>query len=137
MEAAPAARTTEATRPDVALRPHPRRALPRAGLDGRAARRRRPAGRSRCCGRRSSGALTCRWRCSGWLLLTGGGRYRARLHLSVLDELPTLLGRLLTAAAVVATVIALRHEQDAVTTFLVNAVDRHRPGRRGPGRAPT
>ena len=55
------------------------------------------------------------------LLVTGGGRYRARLHLSVLDELPTLLGRLLTAAAVVATVIALRHEQESVTTFLVNA----------------
>ncbi|WP_211366179.1 sugar transferase [Pseudonocardia kunmingensis] len=54
------------------------------------------------------------------LLLTGGGRYRARLHLSVLDELPTLGSRLLTAAAVVATVIALRHEQAAVTTFLVN-----------------
>jgi exopolysaccharide biosynthesis polyprenyl glycosylphosphotransferase len=57
----------------------------------------------------------------GLVLLTGGARYRARLHLSVLDELPMLLGRLLAAAAVVATVIAMRHEQDAVTTFLVNA----------------
>ena len=57
----------------------------------------------------------------GLVLLTGGVRYRARLHLSVLDELPMLVGRLLTAAAIVATVIALRHEQDAVTTFLVNA----------------
>ena len=57
----------------------------------------------------------------GLLLLTGGTRYRARLHLSVLDELPALLGRLLTAAAVIATVIALRHEQESVTTFLVNA----------------
>jgi exopolysaccharide biosynthesis polyprenyl glycosylphosphotransferase len=56
----------------------------------------------------------------GLLLLTGGARYRARLHLSVLDELPALLGRLLTAAAVVATVIAMRHEQESVTTFLVN-----------------
>lgn len=55
------------------------------------------------------------------LLLTGGGRYRARLHLSVLDELPALLGRLMVASAVVATVIALRHEQEAVTTFLENA----------------
>jgi exopolysaccharide biosynthesis polyprenyl glycosylphosphotransferase len=54
-------------------------------------------------------------------LLTSGGRYRARLHLSVLDELPSLVGRLLTAGAVVAIVIALRHEQDAVTAFLVNA----------------
>jgi exopolysaccharide biosynthesis polyprenyl glycosylphosphotransferase len=57
----------------------------------------------------------------GVALLTGGARYRARLHLSVLDELPTLVGSLLTAAATVATVIAMRHEQDAVTTFLVNA----------------
>jgi exopolysaccharide biosynthesis polyprenyl glycosylphosphotransferase len=56
----------------------------------------------------------------GLVLLTGGTRYRARLHLSVLDELPTLLARLLTAAAVIAAVIALRHEQEAVTTFLVN-----------------
>ncbi|WP_397469428.1 sugar transferase [Pseudonocardia charpentierae] len=56
----------------------------------------------------------------GLLLLTGGARYRARLHLSVLDELPALLSRLLTAAAVIATVIALRHEQEAVSTFLVN-----------------
>jgi len=55
-------------------------------------------------------------------LLTGGGRYRARLHMSVLDELPDLLGRLLTAGAIVAIVIALRHEQDAVTSFLVNAL---------------
>ena len=57
----------------------------------------------------------------GLALLTGGMRYRARLHLSVLDELPTLVGRLFTAAALVATIIALRHEQEAVTTFLVNA----------------
>jgi exopolysaccharide biosynthesis polyprenyl glycosylphosphotransferase len=57
----------------------------------------------------------------GVALLTGGARYRARLHLSVLDELPTLVGRLLTAAATVATVIALRHEQDDVTRFLVDA----------------
>jgi exopolysaccharide biosynthesis polyprenyl glycosylphosphotransferase len=54
------------------------------------------------------------------MLFTSGGRYRARLHLSVLDELPSILGKLLTAAAIVATVIALRHEQEAVTTFLVN-----------------
>jgi exopolysaccharide biosynthesis polyprenyl glycosylphosphotransferase len=57
----------------------------------------------------------------GVVLITGGTRYRARLHLSVLDELPTLLARLLTAAAVVATIIALRHEQASVTIFLVNA----------------
>jgi exopolysaccharide biosynthesis polyprenyl glycosylphosphotransferase len=56
------------------------------------------------------------------VLFTGGGRYRARLHLSVLDELPTLVGRLATAAAAVAVVIALRHEQEAVTKFLVNVL---------------
>jgi exopolysaccharide biosynthesis polyprenyl glycosylphosphotransferase len=48
------------------------------------------------------------------------GRYRARLHLSVLDELPILVTKILTAAAVIATVIALRHDQMAVSTFLVN-----------------
>ena len=54
------------------------------------------------------------------LMLCRFSRYRARQHLSVLDELPDLLGRLLTATAVVATVIALRHEADAVTTFLAD-----------------
>jgi exopolysaccharide biosynthesis polyprenyl glycosylphosphotransferase len=53
-------------------------------------------------------------------LMTNGGRYRARLHLSVLDDLPSLVGRLLVAAALVATVIALRHEQDAVVTYLTD-----------------
>jgi exopolysaccharide biosynthesis polyprenyl glycosylphosphotransferase len=56
------------------------------------------------------------------LLLTGGGRYRARLHLSVLDELPLLLGRLLAAGAIVATVFAVRHDQEEVTGFLVSAL---------------
>lgn len=55
-------------------------------------------------------------------LLSDGRRYRARLHLSVLDELPTLIARLLTAAAVVATVIALRHDQGSVTTFLSDVI---------------
>ncbi len=55
------------------------------------------------------------------VLLLKGDRYRARLSLSVLDELPSLLGRMLIAAAMVATVIALRHEQEEVTMFLVNA----------------
>jgi exopolysaccharide biosynthesis polyprenyl glycosylphosphotransferase len=52
------------------------------------------------------------------ILLLSDGRYRARLHLSVLDELPTLASRLLIAAAIIATVIALRHDQASVTTFL-------------------
>ncbi|MCO1658236.1 sugar transferase [Pseudonocardia sp. S2-4] len=53
-------------------------------------------------------------------LLTGGGRYRARLHLSVLDELPTLIGKLLTAAAAVALFIGTRYAAESVTTFLSN-----------------
>ncbi|WP_448611159.1 sugar transferase [Geodermatophilus sp. URMC 60] len=55
------------------------------------------------------------------MMLSNVGHYRARLHLSVLDELPNLLSRLLTAAAVVATAVVFRHEQEAVTTFLGNA----------------
>ncbi|MGY1816315.1 sugar transferase [Geodermatophilus sp. SYSU D00663] len=47
-------------------------------------------------------------------------RYRARLYLSVLDDLPDLLGRLLTATAVVATVIALRHDAQGVMSFLAS-----------------
>lgn len=53
-------------------------------------------------------------------LITGGGRYRARLHLGVLDELPSLVTKLLTAAAAVAVIIALRHQQEDVTAFLAN-----------------
>lgn len=55
------------------------------------------------------------------LMLASNGRYRARLHLSVLDELPALLSRLLTAAAVVATVVAPRNEPHSVAVFLENA----------------
>lgn len=58
----------------------------------------------------------------GLVLLTNGRRYQTRLHISVLDELPFLLTRLLAAAAVVATVTALRHAQEAVTSFLVVVV---------------
>jgi len=47
------------------------------------------------------------------LLFTAGERYRPRLHLSILDELPALLGRTLVAAAVVANVTAVRHSPDA------------------------
>ncbi|WP_243421013.1 sugar transferase [Micromonospora globispora] len=43
-------------------------------------------------------------------LFAGGGLYRARRHLSILDELPSLGGRLLASAAVVAIIAALRHE---------------------------
>jgi exopolysaccharide biosynthesis polyprenyl glycosylphosphotransferase len=56
------------------------------------------------------------------LLLTGGGRYRARLHVSVLDELPIVLSRMLAAGAIVATVFAIRHEEIAITVFLESAL---------------
>jgi exopolysaccharide biosynthesis polyprenyl glycosylphosphotransferase len=52
------------------------------------------------------------------VLVCGGGRYRARLHLSVLDELPSLLGRLLIAIALVAAVFALRHDDLGVMEFV-------------------
>lgn len=57
----------------------------------------------------------------GVFLLSGGGRYRARLHLSVLDELPTILTRLLTAAATVTLLIALFFQREAVLMFVDTA----------------
>ncbi|WP_101948135.1 sugar transferase [Mycobacterium sp. 3519A] len=57
----------------------------------------------------------------GTLFLTEGGRYRARLHLSVLDELPTILSRMLTATATVASVILFLHQREAVIDFLQTA----------------
>jgi exopolysaccharide biosynthesis polyprenyl glycosylphosphotransferase len=54
------------------------------------------------------------------ILLTGG-RYVARLHLSVLDELPTIVTRLLTAVAAVSAVILYLHQKTAVVTFLETA----------------
>ncbi|WP_018333397.1 sugar transferase [Actinomycetospora chiangmaiensis] len=55
-------------------------------------------------------------------LVCGGGRYRARLHLSVLDELPGLLGRLLVAIALVAAVFAVRHDNVGVTEFVLTSL---------------
>ncbi|MGW0161215.1 sugar transferase [Mycobacterium sp. NPDC003323] len=57
----------------------------------------------------------------GTLLLTGGGRYVARLHLSVLDELPTLITRLLAAVAAVAAVVLFLHQKTQVQIFLETA----------------
>ncbi|MEV1295991.1 sugar transferase [Pseudonocardia sp. NPDC049635] len=54
-------------------------------------------------------------------LLFGRAHYRARLHLSVLDELPSVVGTLLFSTAVVATVTAVRSETGAVLGFLENA----------------
>ena len=54
-------------------------------------------------------------------LFRSGHLYRARLNLSLLDEAPALLGRLATAVAIVATVIALRHQSESVANFLREA----------------
>ena len=60
------------------------------------------------------------------LLLTEGGRYVARLHLSVLDELPTIVTRLLTAVAAVSAVILYLHQKIAGVDLPRNGL----PGRR-------
>lgn len=55
------------------------------------------------------------------LLLTGGARYVAPLHLSVLDELPTIVTRLLAAAAAVAAVTLYMQEKSEAWVFLETA----------------
>ena len=55
------------------------------------------------------------------LLLTDGGRYVARLHLSVLDELPSIVTRLLAAVAAVSAVILYLHQKEQVLVFLQTA----------------
>jgi exopolysaccharide biosynthesis polyprenyl glycosylphosphotransferase len=57
----------------------------------------------------------------GTLLLSGGARYVARLHLSVLDELPSIVTRLLTAVAAVSAVILYLHQRAHVLLFLETA----------------
>lgn len=57
----------------------------------------------------------------GTLLLSGGGGYVSRLHLSVLDELPSLITRLLTAVAAVSAVILYLHQKAQVLSFLETA----------------
>jgi exopolysaccharide biosynthesis polyprenyl glycosylphosphotransferase len=53
------------------------------------------------------------------LIFTSGGLYRARRHLSILDELPSLAGRLLASAAIVAIISATRHGSvDYVAGFM-------------------
>ncbi|GAB3849553.1 hypothetical protein GCM10029963_34150 [Micromonospora andamanensis] len=42
-------------------------------------------------------------------IFAAGGLYRPRRHVSILDELPSLFGRLLASAAVVAIIAAQRH----------------------------
>jgi exopolysaccharide biosynthesis polyprenyl glycosylphosphotransferase len=55
------------------------------------------------------------------LLLTDGGRYAARLHLSVLDEVPHIATRLLAAVAAVSAVILYLHQKEQVLVFLQTA----------------
>jgi exopolysaccharide biosynthesis polyprenyl glycosylphosphotransferase len=55
------------------------------------------------------------------LLLTGGSRHVARLHLSLLDELPTIATRLLTAVAAVSAAILFLHQRAAVLVFIETA----------------
>ncbi|MDG4825200.1 sugar transferase [Asanoa sp. WMMD1127] len=51
-----------------------------------------------------------------------GGLYRGRRHISFLDELPTLCGRLLAAAAMVAIVGALRHDSVSAADKLLRTI---------------
>ncbi|GIJ19900.1 sugar transferase [Micromonospora lutea] len=51
-----------------------------------------------------------------------GGLYRARRHVSILDELPSLCGRLLATAAVVAIIAALRHDSPAYLVGFIRGV---------------
>jgi exopolysaccharide biosynthesis polyprenyl glycosylphosphotransferase len=52
-------------------------------------------------------------------IFAAGGLYRGRRHLSFLDELPSLCGRQLASAAVVAIIAAVRHDSvDYVGGFL-------------------
>ncbi|MGW0435474.1 sugar transferase [Micromonospora sp. NPDC003197] len=44
------------------------------------------------------------------VIFAAGGLYRARRHVSILDELPNLCGRLLASGALVTIIAALRHE---------------------------
>ncbi|WP_190248044.1 sugar transferase [Dactylosporangium sucinum] len=53
------------------------------------------------------------------LLFAVGGLYGARRHLSFLDDLPMLLGRMLVAGALVAIVVAMRHgSPDNLASYL-------------------
>lgn len=51
-------------------------------------------------------------------LFAAGGLYRPRLHLSVLDDIPRLAGRLLIATALTSTVFAVRHDRMAIDGLL-------------------
>ncbi|RKR86233.1 exopolysaccharide biosynthesis polyprenyl glycosylphosphotransferase [Micromonospora pisi] len=44
------------------------------------------------------------------VIFAAGGLYRARRHVSILDELPSICGRLLASAGIVAVIAAARHD---------------------------
>lgn len=54
----------------------------------------------------------------GTFILSGGVRYRAPLHLSLLDELPTISTRLLTSTAVIGAVLLVAGKEDPLVSFL-------------------
>ncbi|MER7275134.1 sugar transferase [Dactylosporangium sp. NPDC000244] len=52
-------------------------------------------------------------------LFAVGGLYQVRRHLSILDQVPALLGRMLVASALVSIVVAMRHSSaDNLASFL-------------------
>ncbi|WP_422774790.1 sugar transferase [Plantactinospora sp. WMMC1484] len=52
-------------------------------------------------------------------IFAAGGLYRGRRHMSILDELPSLCGRLLASSAIVAIIAAMRHGSvDYMTDFM-------------------
>ncbi|MBO0868803.1 MAG: sugar transferase, partial [Micromonosporaceae bacterium] len=56
------------------------------------------------------------------ILFAAGGMYRPRRHLSFLDELPGLCGRLLAAAGIVAIIAAVRHDSVAYSAGFMRDV---------------
>ncbi|MFD0742478.1 exopolysaccharide biosynthesis polyprenyl glycosylphosphotransferase [Phytohabitans flavus] len=68
------------------------------------------------------------WKGTGFLagltvvIFAAGGLYNARRHVSILDELPSLCGRLLASAAIVAIISALRHESVEYVAGFMRAV---------------
>ena len=51
-----------------------------------------------------------------------GGLYRGRRHMSILDELPSLIGRLLVAAAIVAVIFSQRHDTESYVNGFLHTV---------------
>ncbi len=56
------------------------------------------------------------------VIFATGGLYRGRRHMSILDELPSLIGRLLVAAAVVAVIFSQRHDTESYVNGFLHIV---------------